>query len=614
MTTDIAIVGMGCIFPKANGLKEYWRVLFNGEDTITDIPEDSHWAIADYFNPDPAKPDHTYCRRGGFLPAVSFDPLAYGIPPNNLTATDTSQLLGLLVAQMALEDAGYPIDHAYLSEKTVNVILGVTGTQELVIPLGARLGHPFWKKALDDSGISGEKKDEVIRRIESSYVPWQENSFPGLLGNVVAGRIANKLNLTGTNSVSDAACASSLSALHTSVMELAAGKCDMSITGGVDTLNDIFMHMCFSKTGVLSHDSDARPFSKDADGTVLGEGIGMLVLKRLADAIQDDNRIYAVIKAVGTSSDGKTSGIYTPSSEGQARALRSAYDQAGFDPATLELVEAHGTGTRVGDKVEFSSLTSTFHHPDKTNYCAIGSVKSMIGHTKAAAGIAGVIKAALALYHKVIPPTLKAQEPDPELEINASPFYLNDRSKPWLPGSSAPRRSGVSAFGFGGSNFHTVLEEYRSDKDHVSWDGTVQIAAFSAPDPDTLIRQINAFKSELHELEGLDSRERSNWISWKTGLLRDAFSNSDDQRLLFIIRPENDLTEICQEALKTIAQDPLRNDGAVYYHHGPCQGKLGFLFPGQGSQYPHMGKALLSMFPEAQSVLHACETEHAALN
>jgi acyl transferase domain-containing protein len=277
---------------------------------------------------------------------------------------------------------------------------------------------------------------------------------------VVAGRIANRFNLSGTNSVSDAACASSLSALHSAVMELAAGKCDMSITGGVDCLNDIFMHMCFAKTGVLSHTSDARPFSKDADGTVLGEGIGMLVLKRLTDAKKTGDRIYAIIKGVGTSSDGKTSAIYAPDAKGQLKALNDAYDQAGIDPVSVGLVEAHGTGTRVGDKVEFSALKTCFKsrlpsHESAARDIAIGSVKSMIGHTKAAAGAAGIIKAALALHHKVIPPTLKADEPDPDIDINQSCFYLNQRSRPWVAPvkDPLPRRAGVSAFGFGGAIF-----------------------------------------------------------------------------------------------------------------------------------------------------------------
>ncbi|MBU0465653.1 MAG: polyketide-type polyunsaturated fatty acid synthase PfaA, partial [Proteobacteria bacterium] len=388
--TSIAIIGMGCIFPKSSNLKEYWHLLSNGIDAIVDIPDDTHWKLKDYFDQDPSKADHTYCKRGGFLPSVAFDPSFYGIPPNNIAATDTSQLLGLEVARMALEDAGYPLNHPDLEHKKVNVILGVTGTQELVIPLGARLGHPIWKKALEDSGISVEKKEEIIQRIQGDYVQWQENSFPGLLGNVVAGRIANRLNLCGTNTVTDAACASSLAAIHTAVMELVSGKCDMSITGGVDTLNDIFMHMCFSKTGVLSHTSDAKPFSKDADGTVLGEGIGMLVLKRLDDAQKDNDRIYAVIKGIGTSSDGRTSAIYAPESKVQLKALNEAYREANINPSTVGLIEAHGTGTRVGDKVEFSALKKCFDTDSPKNQIAIGSVKSMIGHTKAAAGAAGM--------------------------------------------------------------------------------------------------------------------------------------------------------------------------------------------------------------------------------
>ena len=251
---------MGCIFPKANGLKEYWRLLLNGEDAITEVPKGSHWSREDYFDKDPSTPDHTYCSRGGFIPQVSFDPARFGLPPNNLDVTDTSQLLGLIVAEMALEDAGYGSKDSFDRYRT-NVILGVTGTQELVIPLGARLGHPVWKQALKDSGIPEDKAAEVIQRISGSYSEWQENSFPGLLGNVVAGRIANRLDLGGTNSVVDAACASSLSAVNTAVMELLSGKCDISISGGVDTLNDIFMNMCFAKTGVLSHSGDAKPFS-----------------------------------------------------------------------------------------------------------------------------------------------------------------------------------------------------------------------------------------------------------------------------------------------------------------------------------------------------------------
>ena len=217
------------------------------------------------------------------------------------------------------------------------MILGVTGALEMVIPLGARLGHPRWREALHDAGVTPDVAEDVVQRISDSYVGWQENSFPGLLGNVVAGRISKQYDLGGTNCVVDAACASSFSALHLAGMELTTGSADMVVTGGVDTFNDIFMYTCFSKTPALSASGNAKPFDVSADGTILGEGLGLVVLKRLADAERDGDKIYAIVRGIGSSSDGKGEAIYTPSASGQKKAILNACANAGVTPGQHRL-------------------------------------------------------------------------------------------------------------------------------------------------------------------------------------------------------------------------------------------------------------------------------------
>ncbi|RZI54993.1 MAG: beta-ketoacyl synthase, partial [Pseudomonas sp.] len=307
-SSDIAVIGIGCMFPDAANLEEYWKNISLGHDAISPIPV-SHWRPEDYFDVDPKKPDHTYAKTGGFLRPYAFDPLKYGISPQAIEATDTTQLLGMVCAHEALVDAGYGPGKDFNRDKT-SCIIGVTGAMELVIPLGARLGHPAWKRALKNAGVADDIAAAVVEEISESYVPWQENSFPGLLGNVVAGRIASRLDLGGSNAVVDAACASSLAALHMAVMELESGRSDMVIAGGMDTFNDIFMYMCFSKTPALSPTGHSRPFDAEGDGTSIGEGLGAIILKRLSDAEADGDRIYAVLKGVGSGSDGKGQAIY----------------------------------------------------------------------------------------------------------------------------------------------------------------------------------------------------------------------------------------------------------------------------------------------------------------
>ena len=599
--TPVAIIGMGCIFAKSPDLKSYWHLLSSGTSGISDPPP-THANLMKYLDPDPKRPDHIYTNRGGFIPATDFDPTEFGIPPNALEATDTSQLLGLITAQKALEDAGYGNKGKAFSHNNTSVILGITGTQELVIPLGSRLGHPLWRDAMYKAGVPSETVESIVSDISGHYVSWQENSFPGLLGNVVAGRIANRLDLGGTNCVVDAACASSMGAIHLALMELETRRADMVISGGVDTINDVFMHMCFAKTHILSASGDIRPFSKDADGTLLGEGVGLVVLKRLSDAQRDGDRVYAVIKGLGSGSDGKSQSIYAPKPEGQAQALQRAYTNAGVDPGQVGLVEAHGTGTRVGDGVEFQALCqifSTRQTNNTQNFCALGSVKSNIGHTKAAAGSAGLMKAALSLYHKNLPPTLNAEMVDPKLNISESPFYINQNLRPWVQPGKQKRIAGVSAFGFGGSNFHVVLEEAERNKPLPSWSGNIDIITFSDKTKQGLIDQFNKWHDSVILCE---NKQDIRSLSQKT---RNRFRSTDLHRLLIVLQNElsNARIEHYFEAgidkITSGLSKPTFSSESIFYGEAAPSGGLAFLFPGQGSQYIGMGRQIICSFPQS---------------
>ena len=589
--TSLAVVGVGCLFPEAGNLAEYWANIKNGRDAIKPIPA-THWKPENYFNADPKKPDHTYGQRGGFLKPYAFNPIEFGIAPNDIEATDTSQLLGMVVAHEALKDAGYGTDRNFDRER-VGCIMGVTGTLELVIPLGARLGHPIWREALKDAGVPNDVADDVVQRIADSYVGWQENSFPGLLGNVVAGRIAQRLNLGGTNCVIDAACASSLSALHLACLELTTGRADMMVTGGVDTFNDIFMYMCFSKTPALSATGNARPFDRDGDGTVLGEGVGAVILKRLADAERDGDQIYAVIKGVGTSSDGKGQAIYAPNSKGQAKALRRAYDLAGVKPRQIDLVEAHGTGTKVGDAVELKALTEVYGEGgSQDTWVTLGSVKSQIGHAKSAAGVAGVIKAVMALHHKVLPPTIKMENP---LEImKESPFFCSPLARPWVKANGDKRIAAVSAFGFGGSNFHCVIEEYGATRTKIAGDQETWILPFAAND---------AAGIEAAVQEALKKATSPQKLRGLARTLSQAFSAKATCRLVLVCEASVDgakaqLTKALQKLSeqKGAAHWSASADG-IYFSSQAAQGSLACVFPGQGSQYVGMMRDMAVSHP-----------------
>jgi len=595
----IAIVGLSALFPGSPTVPTFWRNIVAAKDLTSEVPA-SHWLASDYFAADPKTPDRTYCQRGAFLPEVPFNPLAYGIPPSIIPATDTSQLLSLMLADRVLKDAG---GAEKMNLERVGIILGVAGTTELTAHMSGRMAHGQWANGLRKQGFAEEQIEAACAQIAEEFVPWQESTFPGLLGNVVAGRIANRFDLGGTNCVVDAACAGSLAALSMAVNELQLGQADMVIAGGVDTLNDPLMFLCFSKTPALSPTGDCRPFSDAADGTILGEGIAMFALKRLADAERDGDHVYALIAGLGSSSDGRAKSVYAPRPDGQARALRRAYEAADFSPRTVELIEAHGTATRVGDRAEFEGLRMVFadtaDEANPTNWCALGSVKSQIGHTKAAAGSAGMFKAVMALHHKVLPPTAKVERPQSEMKIESSPFYLNTEMRPWIRNSEHPRRAGVSSFGFGGSNFHVALEEYTGPAARPAKLRTTpsELFVLAAGTSDSLLKLVdelaNAASSAIHP-------ETFQRLAFET---QQKFDRSSSLRLAVIAENGPQAAEKLRRA-KTLIADakfPIKDPSGIYCQQADkTDGQIGFLFPGQGSQFIGMGADLALNFEAAR--------------
>ena len=601
LMTPIAVVGLGALFPGSKNTLAFWRDIMEGQDRLTEVPR-SHWLRDDYFAEKPGTQDKVYTTRGGFLPEVDFAPMEFGMPPNALPATDTAQLLALVVAKHALDEATRgkweTVDRSRMS-----VLLGVASATELVAQMTGRLQKPVWQHAMRQAGLSDEEIARLTTEIDKNYIPWQESTFPGLLGNVVAGRITNRFDMGGSNAVVDAACAGSLAAISMAVNDLALGQSDLVLTGGVDALNDIFMYMCFAQTGALSLSGDCRPFSDKSDGTMLGEGIGMLALRRLADAERDGDAIYAVIRGLGSSSDGRAKSIYAPSAQGQTLALRRAYERAGYGPETVGLVEAHGTSTQAGDAAEFESLMTVFSETSAPKgSIALGSVKAQIGHTKAAAGSAGMIKAILALHHKVLPPTIKVDAPNAKMAISESPFYLNTECRPWVHGAEKPypRRASVSALGFGGTNFHVALEEYVGPSERPGRMRTApsELVVLSADTPAALIalcRELAAAAEIEGSLSHLAKRTQLGFVSEKTA------------RLAIVATSETDLREKLAFAAATIGKNesaPFASPKGVHYGVGaPAKSEgVAVLFPGQGSQYVNMGADLAMHFDRVRDV------------
>jgi acyl transferase domain-containing protein/phosphopantetheinyl transferase len=458
--TEVAIVGMGAVFPRAGDVATFWRNIRDGVDAITEVPP-QRWDPDVYYRPGDVGSDRFYCKRGGFVDELAtFDPTRFGIMPAAVDGTEPDQLLVLRAAAEAITDSGGP--EALPDPGRVGVIIGRGG---YLTPGVARLDQRVHTAhqltaVLGDlvPSLGKERLDSVREAFQDALGPDRSEASIGLVPNFAASRVANRFDFHGPAYTVDAACASSLLAVDHAVRELTTGRCDAVLAGGVHTCHHTTLWSVFTQLRALSPTERIRPFDRAADGTLLSEGTGVVLLKRLSDALTAGDRVYAVIRGVGVASDGRATSMMSPLADGQVLAVERAWRAAGVDPVApgaVGLVEAHGTATPAGDAVELETLRRVFGVVGDP--IGLGTVKSMIGHTMPAAGIAGLIKAALAVHHGVLPPTLHVTEPHPALA--GTRFTPVTETRPWDRTRNLPRRAAVNAFGFGGINAHIVLEE-----------------------------------------------------------------------------------------------------------------------------------------------------------
>ncbi len=466
--TDIAVIGLSGRFPDAQNIKEFWNNIAKGANSIKTIPKE-RWDAEYYYDSNPDAENKTNNRVGAFIKDVTeFDPLFFNISPKEAELMDPQQRIFLEEAWKAIEDAGY----------APNTISGM----KCGVFVGACVSD--YTDLLAEVGLQNSA-----------------HALTGLSPAILAARISYFLNLKGPSLVIDTACSSSLVAIHEACESILSGQSDIALAGGVALMFTPKMHILTSKAGMLSQTEQGRVFDQLSDGIVLGEGVGVVVLKRLSQAIRDHDFIHGIIKASGINQDGATSGITAPNPESQTALEIDVYERAKINPETITYIEAHGTGTKLGDPIEISALTKAFRHfTDKKNYCAVGSVKANIGHTTMAAGVAGVIKTLLALKHKQIAPHSNFTQLNEHIQLENSPFYVTTELKDWKV-DNMPRRAAVSSFGFSGTNAHIVIEEVPEQELKELNSKPYYLLTLSAKSENSLKQRINDLNEWLNKEE-----------------------------------------------------------------------------------------------------------------
>jgi acyl transferase domain-containing protein/NAD(P)-dependent dehydrogenase (short-subunit alcohol dehydrogenase family) len=623
----IAIVGMGGIFPDANDIQAFWQNILTNKVSIRELP-DSIFRAKIHYRPDLFKKinkeDKTYTRMASMVDyeTVLAANKRFKIPPAVAEHMDKNQHAAIYCVDQALQS----LRGRALSNERTAVILGNGNPGAHFEHAIERVFYAVVQEYLRNNPILLEKLgraelEKVLQALAAEVLkdtlPLTEDSAPGMLQNLVAGRIANVFGFQGPSFMIDAACASSLAAVIAGVQGLQRREYDAVITGGIDLGLQTAYFAAFSAINALSPEG-SFPFDTRANGFIIGSGGGVIILKRLEDALQDQDNIIALISGYGQGSDGKGKYIAAPNEDGQARVVEAACRMAGYPVDTIELMEAHGTGTSVGDVVEVKGLKKAFSALgfSKTNYCGLGSVKSNIGHLKAAAGAPGIIKASLGLYHKILPPTANVQQINPKLQLEASPFYILTEKRDWPEHPDYPRRANVSAFGFGGTDFHIALEEFRSEfrpkvyafpsvaersgESAQSFEqGWNEVVLFSGETLDSISELYRRFQAEAGRLSFSQHSFRHNA----------KMAASQKVRLAICARSYEDLAAkwaIFEAARKESGRaewESLALQG-IYYHDGPVvtSDQMALLFPGQASQYPNMGRDLARTFPAIQSL------------
>ena len=626
-----AIVGVGAVLPDAPNVAAFWKNVKDGRYSISEVTPD-RWDPALYFDSDHSAPDKTYSKIGGWVREHVWEPMKWrlAIPPRVVDAMDESQKWAIACTREALEDYGYP--KRPLDNDRTAVILGNAMAGEKHYFTALRLYFPEYAHELAESASFAALPETVRRdliqelhdRMAKRIPDVTEDTMPGELANCIAGRIANVFNFHGPNYVVDAACASAMAAISAAVEGLVAKDFDIAVTGGIDRNMGASTYIKFCKIGALSA-TGTRPYAEGADGFVMGEGTAIFLLKRLADAERDGDKIYAVLRGMAGASDGKGKGITAPNPIGQKLAIERAWQNAGLSPATVTLIEGHGTSTAVGDVVEAESMINVLKSSQLPPHSvALGSVKSNLGHLKGAAGAAGLLKAILSLRDKVLPPSVHCEHLNPNIDFAHSPLYVNTELKPWTMPEDGVRRAGLSAFGFGGTNFHAVLEEYIPGR--LNGNGKRSVAVSEIPskvnEPIPMmhvgdVSRTSDFPPYKAPFRGalvigaaseaaLVERLRAAEKDAKAGLAPapTAPAESDlraPERLAIDYANATELADKAGNALKALAANQpavwkvLRAQG-IFRGHGPAP-KVAFLYTGQGSQYVNMLQLLRETEP-----------------